>query len=264
MLTSIRGLVAATLVFGSGLAAVPASADEADPPKAITFTGNVALVSDYRFRGLSQSSGDPAIQGSININHSSGFYAGLWASSTSFKVLGPAADAVYGSQELDLYAGWTGPIASGLTFDGGLLYYAYPSGHVGKAEYFEPYASLAGTIGPVTAKAGLAYAWKQAALDFNGGGKKDDNIYVYGELSAGIPNTPVSLNSHIGYTKGALSPKFATGASANFDGGFDYSVGASYAITKNLSVGASYVAVDGKSIKNYSDDTVVGTIKLTF
>ena len=264
MLTSIRGLVAATLVIASGMAAAPALADETDPPKAITFTGNVALVSDYRFRGLSQSSGDPAIQGSMNVNHSSGFYAGFWASSTDFKVLGPVVDAVYGNQEIDLYAGWTGPIASGVTFDGGLLYYAYPSGHLGKAEYFEPYASLAGTLGPVTAKAGVAYAWKQAALDFNGDGKKDDNVYVYGELSGGIPNTPLSLNSHIGYTKGALSPKFATGSSANFDGGFDYSVGASYAITKNLSIAANYVAVDGNSINKYSDDTVVGTIKLVF
>ncbi len=54
MLTSIRGLVAATLVFGSGLAAVPALGDETDPPKAITITGSAAIASQYRFRGLAQ------------------------------------------------------------------------------------------------------------------------------------------------------------------------------------------------------------------
>lgn len=263
MLTSVRGLFAATLLASSGLAAAPAFADETDPPSEVTVTGNVQLVTDYRFRGLSQSSGDPAIQGSININHSSGLYAGMWSSSTDFAVVGPAADAVYGNQELDIYAGWTGPIGGGVTADVGLLYYAYPSGKVGKAEFFEPYASLSTTFGPASAKVGVAYAWKQAALDFNGGGD-DDNVYVYTDLGLGVPNTPISLSAHLGYTDGALSPKFATGASLTYDGGFDYSVGATYNITKNLSAGVSYVGVDGNSIDGYSNDAVVGTLKLAF
>ncbi len=260
----IRAIAAVALIAGWGLAAVaPARADETDPPKTIAVTGNAALVSDYRFRGLSRSGGDPAIQGSINVNHSSGFYAGFWASSTDFKQF-PPIDRVYGSQELDLYAGWTGPVSSAVTADVGLLYYAYPSGRVGKAEFFEPYASLSTTLGPVSARLGAAYAWKQAALDLNADGKKDDNVYVYGELSGGIPSTPVSLNAHIGYTKGALSPKFATGQTADYAGGLDYSLGATYAINSHLSVGANYVAVDGTSLGHYSDDTVVGTVKLAF
>ncbi len=263
MLTSIRGLIAATLVVGCGMAATPAFADETDPPSAITITGNVQLVTDYRFRGLSQSSGDPAIQGSINVNHSSGLYAGVWSSSTDFGVVGPAADAVYGNQEVDLYAGWTGAVSGGVTADVGILYYAYPSGKVGKAEFFEPYASVSTTLGPVSAKVGVAYAWKQAALDFNGGGN-DDNLYLYTDWGLGVPNTPISIAAHLGYTDGALSPKFATGASLGYDGGFDYSIGATYNITKNLSAGVSYVGVDGNSISGYSNDAVVGTLKLAF
>ena len=161
MLTSIRGLVAATALAGCAMAATPALADETAPPSEFTITGNVALVTDYRFRGLSQSNGDPAVQGGININHKSGVYVGAWSSSIDFP--GPLGD-VYGSQELDLFGGWTGPIASGVTADVGLLYYAYPSGHVGKAEFFEPYASVSGTLGPVAAKVGVNYAWKQEAL----------------------------------------------------------------------------------------------------
>ncbi len=264
MFTSVRGLIGASLLAGSMLAASPVLADETDPPKAVTVTGNVALVSDYRFRGLSQSAGDPAIQGSINLNHSSGFYVGFWASSTEFSNLGVIPDKTYGSQELDLYGGWTGAVAPGLTADAGLLYYAYPSGHLGKAEFFEPYASLSMTAGPIGIKVGGNYAWKQTALDFNGNGKKDDSLYVYSELSAGIPTTPISLLAHLGYAKGALSPKFATGASARYDGGFDYSLGATFNVTPKLSIGAAYVGVDGTSIKKYSDDTVVGTLKLTF
>jgi uncharacterized protein (TIGR02001 family) len=249
MHTSIRGIVAATLVASCGLTAVPAFADETDAPSDITVTGNVALVTDYRFRGLSLSGGDVAVQGSINVNHSSGLYVGTWASSLE-------DSGVYGNTEVDIYAGWTGAIASGLTADVGLLYYVYPNGNVGDANVLEPYASLTTAIGPATAKFGVAYAWKQDSL----GG--DDNLYLFTDLGVGIPNTPISLSGHIGYTDGALSPKLLTGVST--DGGFDYSVGATFAATKNLSLGVSYVGVDGASIDSFSNDAVVGTLKLSF
>ena len=264
MLASIRVLIAAIVLAGCGLTAAPGLAEETDPPSAITVTGNVAFVTDYRFRGLSQSSGDPAIQGSINLNHNSGFYAGVWASSTDFAVVGPAADAVYGNQEIDLYAGWTGSLGSGVTADAGLLYYAYPSGKVGKAEFFEPYASVSTTLGPATAKLGVAYAWSQASLDFDADGHNDDNVYVYADLSSGIPGTPISISGHAGYTSGALSPQFATGASPRYAGGWDYNIAATYAITGHLSVGVQYVGVDGAAIDGYSNDTAVGTLKLAF
>lgn len=262
MLTSIRGLIAATVLVGCGLTAVPAYADEETaPPSEVTVSGNVALVTDYRFRGLSLSGGDAAIQGTINVNHSSGFYVGAWASNLE-------DSAVYGNMELDVYGGWTGEISSGLTADVGLLYYVYPNGNVGDANVFEPYASLSTTMGPVSAKLGVAYAWEQNSL----GG--DDNLYVFTDLGAGIPNTPISLSAHLGYTSGALSPKFLTSLIAASDeedaslidtgGGFDYSVGASYAVTEKLSVGVSYVGVEGYSYDSFSNDAVVGTLKLSF
>lgn len=249
MLMSIRGLVAATLLAGTGLAAVPAYADETDVPSEFTITGNVAIVSDYRFRGLSFTAGDPAIQGGINVNHKSGFYVGAWGSNLE-------DSPVYGSMELDLFGGWTGPIASGLTADVGLLYYAYPNGKVGKAEYFEPYASLSTTLGPVSAKLGVAYAWSQDAL----GG--DDNVYIFTDLGVGIPNTPISLSGHLGYADGVQSPKLLTGAGNG--GGLDWALGASVNVTKNLSIGASYIGVEGNSIDDFSNDAVVGTLKLSF
>jgi uncharacterized protein (TIGR02001 family) len=250
MLTSIRGLIAASVLLGCGLTAVPAFADEETaPPSEFTVTGNAVLVTDYRFRGLSLSGGDPAIQGSINLNHSSGFYVGTWASSLE-------DSPVYGNMEIDVYGGWTGEVTSGLTADAGLVYYVYPNGKVGDGNYFEPYASLSTTFGPATAKVGVAYAWKQNSL----GG--DDNLYVYTDLGAGIPDTPISVSAHLGYTDGALSPKLLTLEST--DGGFDYSVGATYNITKNLSAGVSYIGVEGNSIDSFSNDSVVGTLKLSF
>ena len=248
MLTSIRGLLAASALACAAYAA-PAFADETDPPSDITVSGNVVLVTDYRFRGLSLSGGDVAVQGAINVNHSSGFYVGTWASSME-------DSPIYGHTEVDVYAGWTGEIASGLTADVGLLYYVYPNGKVGDANVFEPYASLTAAIGPATAKVGVAYAWDQDSL----GG--DDNLYLYTDLGVGIPDTPVSVSAHLGYTDGALSPKVLTGSGTG--GGIDWSLGATFNITSNLSLGATYVGVGGASIDSFSDDTLVGTLKLTF
>ncbi|MGB7654744.1 MAG: TorF family putative porin [Novosphingobium sp.] len=252
MLTSIRGLIAATLIAGAAIAN-PAFADETDPPSDLTLSGSVSGVTDYRWRGLSYSGGGFAVQGSMQVNHSSGFYLGAWGSSLEQDGLD-----IYGSSEVDVYGGWTGNLTSGLVADVGVTWYTYPNGTnpVLSGNYLEPYASLSTTVGPATVKVGINYAPKQDGLGGN------DNTYVYGELGAGIPSTPVSLNAHIGYTDGALSPNILTATSG--DGGWDYAVGATAAVTKNLSVGVSYIGVDGASINRFSDDTVVATVKMAF
>ena len=116
---SVRGALAATLLAGTALAATPAFADEADAPAEITISGNVALTTDYRFRGVSLSGGDPAIQGGITVTHETGLYVGTWSSSIR-------GGDYYGEQELDLFGGWSGEVTSGLTLDAGLLIYVYP------------------------------------------------------------------------------------------------------------------------------------------
>lgn len=250
MLTSFRGLVAATVLAGCGFAAAtPAFADETDPPSEFTVTGNVQGVTDYRFRGISLSGGDFAIQGSIGVTHDSGFYIGTWASSLE-------DTDVFGSTEVDLYAGWSGEVSSGLTADVGMLYYVYPNGKVGDANLFEPYASLTAAIGPATAKVGVNYAWDQDSL----GG--DDNLYLYTDIGAAIPNSPVSISGHLGWTDGALSPDRLTLAGTG--SGFDYSVTGTINMSKNLAFSLSYVGVDGNVIDHFSDDTAVAALKLTF
>ena len=261
MRTSMKALAAAMLL-GTGLAATPAFADETDPPKDFTFSGYVQGVSDYRFRGYSLSGGDAALQGTINLNHSSGFYAGAWASSLDGN--GPIL-GFYGDVELDLYAGWTGPVTSGLTADVGILRYVYPSNDgAGPADFWEPYASLSTTVGPVGAKLGVAYAPDQDAL-FD-----EDNLYVYTDLSASIPNTPISLSGHLGYTDGILGPKLLALNSLD-DSGFDYSAGVTWNVTDKLSVSATYVGSEADSSETLYDaglsgvvanDTVVATVKL--
>lgn len=247
MQITVRGIIAVAALSGA-FVAVPAFAEDA-PAGDLTVTGTVALVSDYRFRGVSQTGGDPAIQGSINLNHSSGLYVGAWSSSIS-------GGAVYGSQELDLYAGITREIASGVTADAGLLYYAYPSGHVGKAEFFEPYASVSTTYGPAKIKLGVNYAWDQAAIG------NDDNIYAYGNVDFGIPSTPLTLSAHAGYQDGNLSGPFLAGSTKRH--GWDYSVGASATVLGKVTLGVSYVGIEGPVVNRLTDDQVVGTLSVAF
>lgn len=246
MLTSIRGLMAASFI-ATGFVAAPAFAqDEADDTGPVTVTGGVTLVSDYRFRGVSLSGGDPALQGTVNINHESGFYIGTWASS-----IDDGGTDFYGDVEVDLYAGWTGDVSEGVGLDVGLLYYAYPSNTSGvDAEFFEPYATIIGTLGPVTAKVGANYAWDQKGI-------ADDSLYLRTDLSAGIPNTPLSLNAHLGYTDGAFS--------FDPDGeSFDWSVGATATVLGSLTLGVSYVGVEAPTVNELTDDAVVFSLGASF
>jgi uncharacterized protein (TIGR02001 family) len=255
MLLSVRSAVAATLLAGTALSAAPAFAQDAEAPKEITITGNVALTSDYRFRGVSQSAGDIAIQGGITVSHASGFYIATWASSIDLH------SDVYGHTEMDLFGGWTGEVTPGLTLDAGLLYYAYPDGHVGHAEFFEPYASVSGQAGPAKIKLGMNYAWKQQALPNFAGNKKSDNLYLYGNVDIGIPSTPLTVSGHLGYADGALAPSYYSTSDRT---GFDWSIGASATIYGPLSLGVSYIGVTGPSVDSYTNDTVVATLTATF
>jgi uncharacterized protein (TIGR02001 family) len=254
MLTSVRSLLAATILAGSVLAAAPAFAQdvvEEAPAPEFNVSGNVALTSDYRFRGVSLSAGDIALQGGIDLTHTSGFYVGTWASSIQ-------GGTPYGEVELDVYAGWTGAVAEGVTVDVGLLYYIYPTTDDPlnldpDTDYFEPYASVATTIGPVSATLGAAYAWDQDSL----GGS--DNLYVYTDLGLGIPGTPVTASAHLGYTDGVLALG-TLAAGTGDDTGFDWSLGLTAAVYDGLSVGVSYVGLEGPSIDGFTDDTVVFTV----
>ena len=125
----------ATTMFASPALAQDEEA-EAEESGPIEISGNVALTTDYRFRGVSFSGEDIAIQGGFDVAHESGFYVGAWASSLE-------DSALYGNSELDIYAGWSGDVATGLSIDAGVLYYIYPNGNdlVGDSDYFEPYAS---------------------------------------------------------------------------------------------------------------------------
>src|SRR5688572_5316571 len=83
-------------------------------------TSTWTATSDYDFRGITQSSQDPALQGSLDYAHDSGWYLGAWGSNVDF---GPGDPNL----EIDVYTGFTKTLESGFNYDVGAVWYAYPS-----------------------------------------------------------------------------------------------------------------------------------------
>lgn len=114
----------------------------------ITTSGSVALTSDYKFRGITQTSNNAAIQGSLTASHDSGAYATVWGSSV---------DSLVGGSEMDFMLGFAGE-SGDISYDVGVMRYAYPGANSGNAgaqpDYNEVYASVS-TAG---AKVGVAYS----------------------------------------------------------------------------------------------------------
>jgi uncharacterized protein (TIGR02001 family) len=258
-----------TIILGGLMlaAATPAMAqDETAPAPAITVNGSATIVSDYKFRGISQTDGNFAVQGGITVSHESGFYVSAWGSSVDDYV------TIHGTahQELDLIAGWKKNF-NGVTFDIGALYYVYPgtrpgfAGDRSSSDFVEPYASLSYGIGPVTAKATVNYAPKQKALAIDQGQsgtfRKEDNVYVAGDLSASIPNTPLGLTAHLGHTFG---PSWLSGPTDEYT---DWALGAT-ATYKSITLGVQYVDTDTDfftpSGKNAAKGGVLGSIGVSF
>ncbi len=122
-----------------------------------TISYNVGVVSEYRYRGMGQTKGDPALQGGVDFAHASGFYVGAWGSTIKWieEYATHNSYTAKGPVELDLYGGYKFE-AAGLAYDVGYPRYQYQGNPLKKASTFsnpntdEIYAAV--TAGPVTAK----------------------------------------------------------------------------------------------------------------
>ncbi|MES2878033.1 MAG: TorF family putative porin [Pseudomonadota bacterium] len=159
MIKQVAALAAAALcAIASAQTTAPAAGEAIAPAAPPSVTGNFSLVSDYRFRGISQSWGQPAVQGGIDYTHASGFYLGNWNSSVSSNSYNNGS-----SLEVDLYGGYRFEPAKGWTVDIGVLNYQYPGARLNSApatptgekyDNTELYVGI--TQGPFNAK--LSYA----------------------------------------------------------------------------------------------------------
>lgn len=113
-------------------------AEDAAPEHQLSY--NAAVVSDYRYRGISQSRRDPALQGGLDYtNTPTGLYAGTWLSTIHW-IKDSGGD---GNVEWDMYGGKRGDLGNGVSYDVGGLYYFYPgNGLPTSANTFELYGQL--------------------------------------------------------------------------------------------------------------------------
>lgn len=234
----MKSLFAATAMAAACLPGLATAQEQTSP---ITITGSAGLTSDYRFRGVSQSDNEMAIQGGLTITHESGLYVGAWASNLAgWGTFGGA------NMELDLIGGYKLPVGEA-TLDAGLVWYMYPGG-ASDTDFAEPYVKLSGAAGPLSLTAGVAYAPKQYALANvsaapNSRGQKQDNLYLWGDGALAIAGTPFTAKAHIGRSEGnpGLGPN---GTSVSPTGTYwDWAVGVD-TVWRNLTLNLSYMDTD--------------------
>ena len=182
------------------IASTAALAQATAPVPDYTLSYNIGAVSDYRFRGITQTNYGPAIQGGVDFAHKSGLYLGAWASNVNW--VKQVNGASQGDIEVDLYGGYKGEIMPGLGFDVGLITYQYPGNNSGnkngtvvaagqytKADTTEFYGAV--TYNVVTLK------YNQSMGDFLG--NVNSNASRYWDLSANFDlGHGLTLTPHIG------------------------------------------------------------------
>ncbi|MBL0140909.1 MAG: hypothetical protein IPP91_02315 [Betaproteobacteria bacterium] len=257
-LSSLAGL--ATIAF----ATVASAADSGH-----SFSGKAALYSEYEYRGLAQTSEDPALQLTLDYAHASGFYAGTFLSNVKWledtgEVLGKPTDA---KVEWDFYGGYRRSLAPGWTADLGVHRYQYPSTpsfepNLGSPNTTEVYAGLG--WGPAT----LRYSYALTQLF----GVPDSEGSDYLELSVNHPVTAkLTLNGVVGHQRYRGSQP---AAGQQFDNGnFDYTVwklGATYDFGSGFTAGAYYKGTDANPLyftfngMDWSDDRLVAFVAYSF
>jgi uncharacterized protein (TIGR02001 family) len=251
--------LAIAALTGTAFAQTPAATL---PPPEHTVTANVGLYSEYLFRGIAQTAGKPAVQGGFDYAHSSGFYAGTWASNVSW--LEDFGAYTRSSLEWDFYGGYKANIGdTDFYYDVGTIYYYYP----GKRN--------PGIVDIDTWEIYGAVGWKWVSLKFSyslddyfgarpTGAKTDGTYYV--DLSASYPvgDTGVSLIGHVGYLDHKHDGRDEDLATAGKVGYTDWKLGLAYTISegpvKGLEVGAYYSGNNAKS-RFYTDLTGYDTTK---
>ena len=199
-------------------------------------TSTWTATNDYDFRGNTQSAKDPAIQGSLDYAHESGFYVGAWGSNIDFGVVEVPGGLKDPGLEVDLYAGFTKTLESGFAYDFGAVLYAYPD--ESDFNYTELYASIAKDW----FKAKLWYSPKfggTAAEDLALINTGSDNVAAwYTEVNGTFPlPANFSITAHLGYSTGDYWDN------AFGDDQIDYALGVGYTAGK-VALGLKYVDTD--------------------
>ncbi|QFU77133.1 hypothetical protein EY643_16535 [Halioglobus maricola] len=231
-------------VLPAALAASVLAGATATSVQAAEISANVALTSDYRFRGISQSDESIALQGGFDLGFDNGIYVGTWGSSVDFD----SADGFDGSLELDYYVGWGMDIGENSAIDVGYLYYDYPGDDGDEGDYQELYGSFSFHDFTV----GMAYS-----DDYYG--ETDTFFYYYADYSLGLGET-FTLDFHVGFNDLDEDGGFLSNEEDSYT---DYSVALSASwLTADFSVAYVGTTLDEKDVfdTDWGEDTVVFTI----
>ncbi|MEO1043959.1 MAG: TorF family putative porin [Pseudomonadota bacterium] len=242
MLMPVHAMVIALLALSTpGWAQQGESAADAESP-ALRVSGELALVSDYRYRGISESDNDVAVEGGLTVIHESGFYTAAWASTLRGWGTFGGADI-----ELDLSLGYITAIGNA-AIDTGITWISFPGG-VNETDFWEGFVHVSGSTGPLDLTASVYYAPPQEALgNFSATpfsrGQSEDNLYLAGDANLPIADTPITLSGHIGYSNGnpGLGPNNTSLAPTGEY--WDWSLGASLPLAGPLTLSISYIDTD--------------------
>lgn len=187
--------------------APPASAADAAtaPVSPHTVTANVNLVSEYRFRGIDQTWGRPALQGGVDYSHADGWYAGFWGSNVS------GNSYPGGGLELDYYAGYNGRIPDDLGWTAGGYGYAFPGANFNKIAASSGGPGADQKFDNFEINAGLSWKWisyklSYAVTDYFGANTKTGYAggtrgSLYHDFSVNYPlMDDLALGFHVGHT----------------------------------------------------------------
>jgi uncharacterized protein (TIGR02001 family) len=231
-----KRLVTAALAAAASVSGVAAAQQAAAPSP---LTGNMTLVSEYRFRGIDQTFGKPALQGGFDYTQASGLYLGNWNSNVN-----QGAGFPGGNLEMDFYGGYKHAFGD-FGLDVGAIYYYYPGTDSAPGLIGAPFNNRSGEVhtGKVDNKeAYIGGSWKWLSAKF---------FYSLGDYFS-APNTKhsnyvdLSANYDVGSGWGVVAHygrlNFKNMDNANYS---DWKLG----VTKDLAgwlLGASYVGTNAK------------------
>jgi uncharacterized protein (TIGR02001 family) len=202
-------------------------------------SGSVAVVSDYRYRGISLSENMPALQGTLDIDLGKGAYGEFWASTIrdNSKLEAELAATLGGEME----------VSDHLSLDLSATYYAYPAST--QDNYAEATAALSATHKALTGKLGVSIAPPQRAMRDNEG-RTQGNFYYFTSAEIALPRAPLKLCSQLGYERGGFDE-------VDHGGKWDWSIGLEAGF-RNARLGLTYVD------SNAGSATIVGSVGISF
>jgi len=245
--------VAKALVL-AGCAGLPflSTAARADDPPEHSFTGKVALYSEYEYRGIGQTAEKPALQLNLDYAHKSGFYIGTFLTNIKWlEELNPASNA---NIEWDIYGGFKFPVGADVTLDVGYLRYEYPSSSEFNPKPNTDEVYIGASWGPATLK------YSYSINDTFGVPNSKGSDYI--ELAVNYPlMDKVTLNAILGHQN------FKNNSALSYT---VYKLGATYDFGNGFNVGAYYKGTDAEEAlytykgKDWGKDRLVAFVSYSF